>query len=208
MKQKTTSLFGLIAAIALSAVYALGQLTVDATGPLRDRLRRPTAGHGGSIGRELPLKLAVEVLGGSPDPAISTEVQFILTNSGKNPLTIPVSPNPGDLEPADPKVRYSVRVLSLYITTDRKREKKVPGGVELYGNRGWPGTLMSLAPGESVRVLARVALPPIPIPDQDSGMVFVGHAILDNQAVHTVDGQTFEDTQEIGSATSTEFTPQ
>jgi hypothetical protein len=208
MKQKSTFLFGLTASVVLSVVAALSQSTVDATGPIRDRLRKPTAGHASSTGRKLPLQIAIEVHGVSPEVSIPTDVEFVLTNSGKDHLTVPVSPNPGDLEPADPKVGYSVTVLSLYITSERKGEKKLPGGADLYGSRAWPATLVSLAPGESIRVLARVTLPPIRITDQANAIAFFAHGVLDNQTINTVDDRTVEDTQEIGSATSPEYTAQ
>jgi hypothetical protein len=207
MKQKPTFLLAFIAAIVLLAVAASSQLTVDATGPVRDRLRKPTAGHASSMGRKLSLQIAVDVHGISPDASIPTDVEFVLTNSGKTHFTIPVSPHPGDLEPADAKVAYSVTVLSLYMTSDMKREKKLSGGAELYGSRDWPGTLVSIVPGESVRVLTRVALPPILNADRASETIFIAHAVMDDQAIHTVDGQTIEDTKELGSATSAEYTP-
>jgi hypothetical protein len=205
MKLTSTSLFIFTVSIAFFSFSFSGQVTVDATGPIHQRLRNAGAGSGSGIFRKLQLQIAIEVPRASPNDNRPTEVDFILTNSGKDELTIPISPNPGDFEPADPKVSYTVKLLNLYITTDM-RQGILPGGADLYGNRAFPGTLVTLAPGKSVRVLTRVALPLVLVADQTSTAVFVAHAVLNDETIRTVDGQTLVDGQEIGSATSPPYT--
>jgi hypothetical protein len=187
------------------STIALAQVTVDATGPIRDRARTATSGHVGSIGRKLQVQITIEVTG-VPDVDGSSDVTFILTNSGKKELLLPVSPNPADLEPADSK-SYSVKQLSLYITSDQKQEQVLTGGARLYGNRTFAGTLVSLAPGESIRVLARVAFPNLSGAEQSGSGPFVAHAVLNDRVTSLVDGQIFENTQEFGSAISAEYSP-
>src|SRR5208337_3335962 len=102
---------------AIFTPAAVAQMVVDATGPAHSRMRNPTAGHVGSIGRKLPVELRVKVGALSSDFAENHEVEFIIVNLSKEDLTIPVSPNPGDLEPADPKVSYRLKFMRLYLTT-------------------------------------------------------------------------------------------
>jgi hypothetical protein len=56
-----------------------------------------------------------------------------------------------------------------------------------------------------MQVLAKVALPPIDA--QHGSPVFVGHATLGKETVKTVNGQILSEAQEIGSASSSEYSP-
>ncbi len=177
---------------------------MDATGVPRARLRNPTVGHAGSIGRHLPLRVAAEFVRFLPAGNGVAEVAFTLTNSGENPLVIPVSPNPRDLEPSDPKASYRLKNINLYITSDRRQESVLAGGARLYGSEAFPSTLVMLASQKSLRILARVTLPPV-LADHSSEAVFVAHAVLNDQTMGMVGGQISEDTKEIGSAVSPEY---
>jgi hypothetical protein len=197
----------LSASVILLAIAALGQLTVDATGPIRERRREAGIGQGGGFGRKLPLQVAMKTPGTPPDENGKTVVEFILTNTGKNDLTLPISPHPGDLEPSDPKANYTVQCLGLRITSGKGSGTILPGGADLCGRNAFPGTLIALAPGESIRVLTRVALPHISIPGPGA-RVFVADAILNRETIKIVNGQTVSDMQEIGLASSPEYTPE
>jgi hypothetical protein len=207
MRPTTARLFMLGASGLFFATVALGQLTVDATGPIRERHREATSGRGGSVGRKLPLQVAIETTGAPPDENGKTVVDFILTNTGKNDLTLPISPHPRDLQPSDPKARYTVRCLGLRMSSGKAPWTIFPGGADLYGRDSIPGTLITLAPGESIRVLTRVALPRNSAPNSGAG-VFVAGAILNGETIKIVNGQTVSDMQEIGSAGSSEYTPE
>ncbi len=202
MKLKPRS-FLCIAAVVLVSLSAPAQLTIDATGPDKE-LREAPGGRIGSIGRKLPLKVAVEVPAGPSSDNGKTVVEFILTNSGKEGLNIPVSPDPGDVEPADAETKYSFKLLNLYITSEGKRRATLPGGARLYGNDE-SATLVALAPGDSIRVCAKVALSPATAVDQSSTVVFVAHAMLVDETVTAVDGKPFMDGFEVGSAKSPEY---
>jgi len=192
--------------IAFSPIAALGQLTVDATGPVRHRVREATMGRGGGVGRKSPLHVAISLVGDGHENG-KVEVEFTLTNTGKDGLTIPISPNPGDLEPADPKATYTVKRLGLYVTSDKRREEILPGRVHLYGSSAFPGTLVTLSPNESVHVLVLVGLPR-PLGTESSTATLVAHAALYDETIETVGGQTLSDMHEIGSASSQEYTLQ
>ena len=71
-----------------------------------------------------------------------------------------------------------------------------PGGADLYGSAAFPGTLVNLAPGDSIRVLTRVALPEGG--DAAPGAeTFDASASLVNQTLKTVNGQIVSDSQEL-----------
>lgn len=194
--------------VVLTTVAAAGQLTVDATGPIRDRSRPPAGGSAGSIGRKLQLRVALERSDAPQDESGRSLVEFVLTNSGSDLLTLPTSPNPGDLEPEDPNVTYTLSHMSLYVTSDRAEGSVLLPGTNLYGNRGMPGTLVTLSPGETMKVLARVSLGPSPHLATPDARVFVAHATLANETVKTINKRTLSVTQEVGSSTSPDYSPQ
>jgi hypothetical protein len=196
--------FMLAASIFSLSAASSGQLTVDATGPIRHRIREASRGGGGSVGRKIPLRVALAVVGGWDDKG-KIEVEFTLTNDGGSALTIPISPNPGDLEPADPKASYSVKRLTLFVTSDKRQANILPGQTHLYGEAAFPGTLAKLSPGESLRVLTLVGLPR-PEGKERSGMVLVGQISLAEETVRTVGGETISEADEVGAAASPEYT--
>jgi hypothetical protein len=85
--------------VLVSCADALGQLTVDATGPIRNRTREATQASGSGVGRKLPLQVAIRISVSAPDASGRTLVEFTLTNSGVKALTLPISPHSADLEP-------------------------------------------------------------------------------------------------------------
>ena len=114
--------FGLFG--VLLSLTATGQLEIDATGPICDRVKTPTAGSSGSVGRKLPLQVAIATNGSPSADSEMPTVRFTLTNMSKTVLTLPISPHPRDLEPSDPNKSYSIEVLSLYVTSGRRQEYK------------------------------------------------------------------------------------
>ena len=197
--------FTLVASVVFSVLPALGQLTVDATSPIREMRRTASVGSGGGFGRKVPLQVTMKTTGAPPDEDGKTVVEFSLTNSGKTDLIIPISPHPGDLESADPNASYSLRALGLSVTADKKQAQVLRGQAYLYGSDTVPGTLISVDPGESIRVLARVALPSTPQTETEAP-VFVGHASLNSLTFKIMNGKTVSAMQEIGSSTSPEYT--
>ena len=193
------SLFMLGTSVVFSSV-ALGQLSVDATGPVRQRAREGSLGRGGGVGRKIPLQVAIAVIG-DWDADGMIEVDFTLTNTGRDALTIPISPNPGDLEPVD-AAGYKVKRLTLRVTSSEMSGGVLPGGADLYGSPRFPETLTTVASGASVRVLTRVSLPHSADAVEN---VFMASAILNDETIKTVDGKTLSDLREIGSAYSPEY---
>jgi hypothetical protein len=206
MRNIASRFFTVLFPLLIVPVVATSQVTIDATGPIHERQRIPQRGSSGSTGYRLPLRITIALRNGPRDKNDSAVVEFILTNLSEKDQTIPVSPNPGALESTDPKVAYSVKHLGLYLTSDKKQELIVTGGAQLYGSRAIPETLVKLAPGESIHVLAKVELKSHSSDGNSS--VFVAHAVLNDETVRQTDGETVMDSQEIGSAASSEYTPE
>jgi hypothetical protein len=205
MKSMSARCLALVAVIGSLSIVSASQLTIDATTPARERQRNADVTHGGGVGRKVSLLVEIQPHGSSSDTKGSTEVEFLLTNSGKVDLVIPISPHPADLEPADPKAGYTLECISLRIAPVKNPGGMLSGGVDLYGRPEVTGTLITLAPGGSIRVLTLVALPS----NSQTGAsteAFVGTALLTTEAIRAAGGKLFSDLQEIGSAFSRQFT--
>jgi hypothetical protein len=177
---------------------------VDATVSVRNRLRPPTAGHFGSIGYKLPLRVTVDVISRAAGGDGVGLVDFTLTNVGKTALQLPISVHPRDLEPKDSNENYAVAVLGIYLTRGGGKGNVLPGRVDLYGSPKFPETMEELPPGASIRVITRMLSGPSDSAPVSSG-VLRAHVVLEDQRVSTKGGETSEDTKEVGSAESDEF---
>lgn len=186
----------------LFSIALLAQTVVDATVPIHKRLRNPTAGQSGSIGRKLPIQVALEFPSEKSNSDGDVKLVFVLTNAGHQDLIIPISPHPGDFEPPDQNQPYTVQHLHLYLTSTKVQDSALPGGANLYGNQTYPRTLLNLPPGKSVRVLAWVKVPNDLATKQGAAASVVAHAVLDLEALKTVHGQTILHSDEIGSSSS------
>ena len=181
---------------------ASAQLTIDATGPVHGMTRKPQAGRGGSTGRRLPLRVTIAPLWPSASGERKFVIQFTVTNESEGDLVLPTSPNPGDFEPKDPTATYTVSRLSLYLTPSRNdASSPMLPGAELYGNKVMAGTLLTLAPKQSMRVLATVDTSSI----QKKDGTLIARISLVTETVKSIDGKPFSDTDEIGSASSQEY---
>lgn len=194
-------LFVLAASVVPFSTYSPSQVAVDATGPVRERTRVASMGRGGGVGRVLPLRVAIEAPVISADENGKMLVEFVLTNSGRNNLNLPISPHPGDLEPSDQKAAYTVTTLGLWVGLSRRPGVVFPGGAELFGNAAHPGTMVTLAPDQSIRVLARVALP-----RESSAEPFDAGASLNNETIKDINGELVSDSRELGFARSQQYT--
>jgi len=139
-----------------------GQLSLDATKqpspPARGRGPFPGSAHPGhSAG--LPVRLELEIPTGELRPDGTTLVDFLITNVGTEPITLPAS--------VDQNMERT-EVLTLWFTSDaikdayfRDRQTGrlfksaiVGTSAELYGRSSDPRTLHVLAPNETMRVHA------------------------------------------------------
>ena len=82
------------------------------------------------------------------------EIEFKVLNTGQVPLQLPISPRLSDLQPSDASVTFTYVSLALAVSTAEDRSSI--GIVELYGKADAPDTLITLSPGDWIRVEARV----------------------------------------------------
>jgi hypothetical protein len=82
------------------------------------------------------------------------EVEFKVLNTGQVSLQLPVSPHLSDLQPSDAAATFTYMSLALAVSPDEDRSSS--GYVELYGKPDAPDTLITLNPGEWLRVETRV----------------------------------------------------
>jgi hypothetical protein len=90
-------------------------------------------------------------------------------NTGFAPIEIPVSPHLSDLQPPDASEPFTYFSLSLVIYLDGTGEKQALGigWVDLYGSAQHDGTMLTLEPGQWVRVKSKIKLhtwPSAPVP--------------------------------------------
>jgi hypothetical protein len=88
------------------------------------------------------------------------EAEFKLVNTGRAPIQVPVSPHLSDLQPSNESLAFNYLSLALVVSVEGARSTSAPpvGFVQLYGTLEDASTVISLMPGEWIRVRANVKL--------------------------------------------------
>lgn len=83
--------------------------------------------------------------------------EVTVENAGSSPIRIPFSPHLADLQPRDAskKFAYSELHVVLWIGAGEKWSSNSGGGVTLYGDEEHSDTMLSLNPGQWVRIVGR-----------------------------------------------------
>lgn len=110
-----------------------------------------------------PHALGIYVLRVNPteiNPKKPFEAEFRVLNTGRVSTDLPVSPHLSDLQPDDPSLTFSYFSLALLTTmpAEPHAESSALGFVQLYGSPDHEGTMITLQPGECIRVKANVRL--------------------------------------------------
>src|SRR5579859_3983231 len=206
--------FALMCCSVLAAAEA--QLTVDATVPIR-KLRWDTGGGSvGGIGARIPLSVTLQRAGDTEAASGPIKVAFIVTNTGKDEFQVPISPQPADFEPDDPNTEYTVTSLNLGVMEVNPhamlREGHIvyegppvlKGGAHLYGKSDAPGTMLSLRPGQSIRVLAIVWFP---LPNTGEPLIEFEASVIKRHGTYSNrGGRRVADFQDVGEGLSYDFT--
>lgn len=121
-----------------------------------------SVGDGGPDPRD-PHTLGIYILRVSPtdiDPHEPFEVEFRLLNAGRVLIDLSVSPHLSDLQPDDPSLSFSYFSLALltHIPVEPYVETRAVGLVQLYGSPDHEATMITLQPGEWIRVKATIRL--------------------------------------------------
>jgi len=90
------------------------------------------------------------------NPARPFVVEFRFINSGRLPISIPVSPHLSDLQPADPSVPFTYLDLGLVVRVRDALGSQA--SVRLYGSENHSETIRVLKPGEWIRIKANLKL--------------------------------------------------
>ncbi len=93
------------------------------------------------------------------------EVEFKIMNTGEVPLQLPISPNLADLQPNDASAKFTYLSLALSVSVTENQNSE--GYVEIYGKTDVPSTMITLNPGEWLRVEAKPKFHEVPPPAGD-----------------------------------------
>lgn len=129
-------------------------------------------GYGGEIVDEGVLDLHdPHALGISLDSVSTTNItvdpfamELRIVNTGSAPIDVPVWGDLSDLQPADAWQPFNYLSLSVLVLMGRPVDPGIAGmtGIILYGSADRPETIISLKPGQWIRVKARMKLNPFP----------------------------------------------
>ena len=197
MKNTAPFLVMLCLLLSTSSASLLAQYSVDATVSPRLRLRPPSEGSGGGLGRKLPLQVQIESISEAANPDQSAEATFVLKNIGPSQLDLPTSPHPRDFEPQNPGTPYAMTVLSLYLTTDGSAFP-LPGTVELFGDSSISGSMISLPPGGTLTIKTKSGTV-IERARQSGVKSLFANFVLTRRAIHAENGKVKEESQDLGS---------
>jgi hypothetical protein len=147
---------------------------IDARGPKHERrvLPRQMGGSSGVLVEHGPhgpaLRLRMSVDNDRVERGRSASVAFMLTNTSKKPMTIPISIDSADIEPADPSQGYEFRELLMGVWVVPEGATKSARGLwvslgpapDLYGDPSVLGTTHVLQPGQSAEIRADLPFKP------------------------------------------------
>jgi hypothetical protein len=136
---------------------------------------------GSSVADGAPDPRDPRALGVALDPVVPTDItldafeaEFRLLNTGLAPISVPIWPHLSDLQPSSESQPFSYLSLALEVrlTGTGPAQAIGVGWIELYGSAERENTIITLKPGEWVRVKARVKLhtwPTVPTEGQLRG---------------------------------------
>jgi hypothetical protein len=83
--------------------------------------------------------------------------EVIVENIGSTPVRVPLSPHLADLQPKNPAQEFAYYELqiALWIAADEQWSTNTGGNVVLYGTNGHSKTMLTLDPGERVRIIGK-----------------------------------------------------
>jgi hypothetical protein len=83
--------------------------------------------------------------------------EVIVENAGSAPIKVPFSPHLADLQPQDPAQEFGYQELQIELWIEAGEQWSANGGGSaiLYGAADHANTMVTLNPGESVRIIAK-----------------------------------------------------
>jgi len=116
------------------------------------------------------------------NPAEPFDAEFKVLNDGAVAIELPVSPDLSDLQPVDESLQFTYFYLTLTVTV--QGDLQALATAELYGSNDHSGTMLTLRPGEWIRVKARVK-PTTPkyVPKSDTASLSGGFRVGRNTVI-------------------------
>jgi len=131
--------------------------------------------------------------------------EVTIENAGSDPVQLPYSPHLADLQPADASKPFDFSQLSLVLWIGGKQWNANMGGmVNLYGTDDHSQTMLTLHPGEWVRIIAKGKIEP-PLDGGVMDLIRAGDAINHANAQVSVAKTALQITASASSAVSTEL---
>ncbi len=120
-----------------------------------------------------------------------------IENIGSVPIKIPFSPHLADSQPEDPsqKFQFSELTVELWIVGGERWSSNTGGAIYLYGSARRPGTILTMPPGEWVRIIGEGKFTP---PNESVNLIrSIGVAVSQANAQSSI-----YDAEELLTATS------
>ena len=104
--------------------------------------------------------------------------EVTIENVDSTPIRIPISPDLADLQPKDPaqKFNYSELQTVLWIAAGTEWSANTGGVISLYGADDHADTMLTLNPGESVRIIGEGKFS-LPADGLSVGLIHLTHAV-------------------------------
>ncbi len=89
----------------------------------------------------------------------TAEIETTIENVGKIPLQIPWTPHLAGLQPEDESAKFGVYELQVGLFLNWGERYSISlGWLNLYGDPTQPGTIVTLSPGERVRIRGQIKI--------------------------------------------------
>ncbi len=181
--------FALITLLLLASVPAFAQVATidtrgqDPTGPAVQTSGGTGAGSSNNAASQsLQIKLALPAF---PNLTVGApfNYQLTVTNRSAKPILLPKSLSWADVEEAGQReLVYEELVTSFAVLSENGDRGVMQGHLALYGKETNPATMMTLQPGESVRILGTATFDPAweRPPEPSTGMHLVAYLAVNS----------------------------
>src|SRR5262249_3975802 len=130
------------------------------------------------------------------NPSEPIEAEFKVLNTGRAPIEIPVWPHLSDLQPSDESLTFTYLSLGLGIRVSVEGPDVFSlGSVELFGSSDDARTVLTLRPGEWIRIRSKVKLSALP--QEPRNVQLRGSFWLRSNTFHPGQGGSFTEVRNL-----------
>lgn len=176
-------------------------LLIDARAQAPGRVHEPTRASAGSKGAILHVNVSLVV--SQPIPREGTfDFEFVIVNTGTQPLQLPKVIGVRKFEPSDMQSRsYTVQHFRLVASSVGSPTCRVSGTADLYGIPNDENSMTTLLPNKHLRILAR-GVSSCPAREQVQEANVIATADLARETAYREAGELTEHVDDIGFAQS------